>query len=112
MTQQEANTLRQEIVSVSRQIEILRGPEFADTVPEIGVAIEALERYKQAAQQQVAEFDRQTAPMAAAAPAQAGANPVIPGVGQIDLAALNANPLLAGLVQLLAGQGAAPAAHA
>ena len=49
MTQEQINTLRQDITNVTRQIQILSGPEFADTVPEVTTAKTALERYKQAA---------------------------------------------------------------
>ena len=58
MTQEQINTLRQDITNVTRQIQILSGPEFADTVPEVATAKTALERYKEAAEGHVAEWDR------------------------------------------------------
>lgn len=57
MTQEQINTLRQDIVNVTRQIQVLSGPEFADTVPEIGTAKAALEAYKAEAERQVAEYE-------------------------------------------------------
>lgn len=57
MTQEQINALRQDIVNVTRQIQVLSGPEFADTVPEIGTAKAALEAYKAEAERQVAEYE-------------------------------------------------------
>ena len=58
LSQEHIATLRQEIPMVTRQIQLISGPEFADTVPEVAVAKAALERYKQAAEAHVAEWDR------------------------------------------------------
>ena len=57
LSQEHIATLRQEIPMVTRQIQLISGPEFADTVPEVAVAKAALERYKQAAEEYVAEWD-------------------------------------------------------
>lgn len=82
MTQEQLNQLSQEIVKVSRQIEILNGPEFADTVPQIESAKEALIAYKNEAEAQIRAHQAQAA---AAAPAAApAANPF----GQINMQAL------------------------
>ena len=83
MTQEQLNQLSQEIVKVSRQIEILNGPEFADTVPQVETAKEALIAYKQEAEAQIRAHQAQAA---AAAPAAApAANPMF---GQINMQAL------------------------
>lgn len=60
LSQEHIATLRQEIPMVTRQIQLISGPEFADTVPEVAVARFALERYKQAAEAHVAEWDRRS----------------------------------------------------
>lgn len=96
MTQEQFNQLNQEIVKVNRQIEILNGPEFADTVPEVGEAKRALQNYVAEAQARVAEYNAQHA-----APA-VGAAPAAGMFGQVNTAAL---------AQLVAAlQSAAPAA--
>ena len=96
MTQEQFNQLNQEIVKVNRQIEILNGPEFADTVPEVGEAKQALQNYVAEAQARVAEYNAQHA-----APA-VGAAPAAGMFGQVNTAALT---------QLVAAlQSAAPAA--
>lgn len=94
MTQEQLNQLSQEIVMVSRQIEILNGPEFADTVPQVETAKEALIAYKNDAEAQIRAHQAQAA---AAAPA---ANPF----GQINMQALGQ------LVAALQQAGTAPAA--
>ena len=94
MTQEQLNQLSQEIVKVSRQIEILNGPEFADTVPQVESAKEALIAYKREAEAQISAHQAQAA---AAAPA---ANPF----GQINMQALGQ------LVAALQQAGTAPAA--
>lgn len=94
MTQEQLNQLSQEIVKVSRQIEILNGPEFADTVPQVETAKEALIAYKNDAEAQIRAHQAQAA---AAAPA---ANPF----GQINMQALGQ------LVAALQQAGTAPAA--
>lgn len=78
MTQEQINQLRQEVPMIARQIEILNGPEFADTVPQIATAIEALENYKNEASRIVSEWD------AAHAPAQPVMPAVRPGILNLD----------------------------
>lgn len=98
MTQEQLNQLSQEIVKVSRQIEILNGPEFADTVPQVEDAKQALIAYKNEAEAQIRAHQAQAA---AAAPAAASAaNPF----GQINMQALGQ------LVAALQQAGTAPAA--
>ena len=97
MTQEQLNQLSQEIVKVSRQIEILNGPEFADTVPQVETAKEALIAYKNEAEAQIRAHQAQPAAAPAAAPA---ANPF----GQINMQALGQ------LVAALQQAGTAPAA--
>lgn len=129
MTQEQLNQLSQEIVKVSRQIEILNGPEFADTVPQVETAKEALIAYKNEAEAQIRAHQAQAAAVApAAAPAanpfgainmqalgqlvaalqQAGTAPAAP-VAPAPQAAVAANPL-ASLLATLA-QSAVPAAQ-
>ena len=84
MTQEQINTLRQDITNVTRQIQILSGPEFADTVPEVATAKTALERYKQAAEEQIAAYE------AANRPAQPAVAPATAAPGQINIAGLTA----------------------
>lgn len=97
MTQEQFNQLSQEIPMISRQIEILNGPEFADTVPEVETAKEALIAYKREAEAQINAHQAQ----AAAAPA---ANPF----SQINMQALG--QLVAALQQV--GAALAPQATA
>jgi len=109
MTQEQINSLRQDITNVTRQIQILSGPEFADTVPEIGNAKMALEQYKAEAERQVAAYD------AANRPAQTTVTPAVGGVapGQVNLSALTAaiqsNPALQSILGALLQNAAAPA---
>ena len=109
MTQEQINSLRQDIINVTRQIQILSGPEFADTVPEIGNAKMALEQYKAEAERQVAAYE------AANRPAQATVAPAVGGVapGQVNLSALTAaiqsNPALQSILGALLQNAAAPA---
>lgn len=104
MTQEQLNQLSQEIVKVSRQIEILNGPEFADTVPQVETAKEALIAYKREAEAQISAHQAQVAPAApAAAPA---ANPF----GQINMQALG--QLITALQQAGTAPAAAPVAPA
>lgn len=109
MTQEQINALRQDIVNVTRQIQVLSGPEFADTVPEIGTAKAALEAYKAEAERQVAEYE------AANRPVQATAAPAVGGIapGQVNLAALTAgiqsNPTLQSILRTLFQNAAASA---
>ena len=109
MTQEQFNALRQDIVNVTRQIQVLSGPEFADTVPEIETAKHALEAYKAEAERQVAEYE------AANRTVQATAAPSAGGVasGQVNLAALTAaiqsNPTLQSILGTLLQNAAASA---
>ena len=107
MTQEQINTLRQDIANVTRQIQILSGPEFADTVPEIETAKHALEAYKAEAERQVAEYEAARTAQAAA-PSVAGVSP-----SQVNLAALTAaiqsNPTLQSILGTLLQNAAASA---
>lgn len=107
MTQEQINALRQDIVNVTRQIQVLSGPEFADTVPEIGTAKAALEAYKAEAERQVAEYEAAHTTQAAA-PSATGVSP-----GQVNLAALTAaiqsNPTLQSILGTLLQNAAASA---
>lgn len=58
LNQEQINTLRHEIPMITRQIELMTGPEFQNTVPEVATAISALQHYKEAAEGHVAEWDR------------------------------------------------------
>lgn len=124
-TQEQINQLRQEINSVGRQITILSGPEFAESVPEIANAIRALTNYKNHAAGIVAQWDAEhgTAQPAmpavrpgilnlagifggAAAPAAQVAPAAVPAqaAAGIDINALRANPLFQALVAAMAPQ--------
>lgn len=107
MTQEQINALRQEIVNRTRQIQILSGPEFADTVPEIAEAKAAIEACKAEAERQVAEYEAARTAQAAA-PSAASVSP-----GQVNLAALTAaiqsNPTLQSILGTLLQNAAAPA---
>ena len=108
MTQEQFNTLRQDIANVTRQIQVLSGPEFADTVPEIETAKHALEAYKAEAERQVAEYEASRASQATAAPSAGGVSQ-----GQVNLAALTAaiqsNPTLQSILGTLLQNAAASA---
>ena len=120
LSQEHIDTLRQEIPMVTRQIQLISGPEFADTVPEVAVARFALERYKQAAEAHVAEWDRAHRPpiqshllnlgafynpgaaqAQAAAPAPATEPAPATGVNPELVASIAGNPALAALIQAL-----------
>ena len=58
LNQEHIATLRQEIPMITRQIQLISGPEFANSVPEIAAAKQALEAYKAEAERHVAEWDR------------------------------------------------------
>lgn len=58
LNQEHINTLRQEIPMITRQIQLISGPEFANSVPEVANAKRALEAYKAEAERHVAEWDR------------------------------------------------------
>jgi len=57
LNQEQIATLRQEIPMITRQIQLISGPEFANTVPEIANAKRALEVYKAEAERHVAAWD-------------------------------------------------------
>ena len=120
LSQEHIATLRQEIPMVTRQIQLISGPEFADTVPEVAVARFALERYKQAAEAHVAEWDRAHRPpiqshllnlgafynpgaaqAQAAAPTPATEPAPAAGVNPELVASIARNPALAALIQAL-----------
>ena len=58
LNQEHIATLRQEIPMITRQIQLISGPEFTNTVPEVAAAKQALEAYKAEAERHVAEWDR------------------------------------------------------
>lgn len=122
MTQAHINTLRQEIPMITRQIQLISGPEFANTVPEVAAAKAALEQYKMAAEGHVAAWDAEHRPPIqshllnldayynpGATPAQPVAQPAaqptptspIAGVNPDLVASIAQNPALAALLQAL-----------
>ena len=120
LSQEHIATLRQEIPMVARQIQLISGPEFADTVPEVAIAKAALERYKRAAEEHVAEWDSAHQPPVqsrllnlgalynpgaaqaqAAAPAPATEPAPATGVNPELVASIAGNPALAALIQAL-----------
>ena len=120
LSQEHIATLRQEIPMVTRQIQLISGPEFADTVPEVAIAKAALERYKRAAEEHVAEWDNAHQPPVqsrllnlgalynpgaaqaqAAAPAPATEPVPAAGVNPELVASIAGNPALAALIQAL-----------
>ena len=120
LSQEHIATLRQEIPMVTRQIQLISGPEFADTVPEVAIAKAALERYKRAAEEHVAEWDSAHRPPVqsrllnlgalynpvaaqaqAAAPAPATEPVPAAGVNPELVASIAGNPALAALIQAL-----------
>ena len=116
LSQEHIATLRQEIPMVTRQIQLISGPEFTDTVPEVAVAKAALERYKRAAEEHVAEWDSAHQPPvqsrllnlgafynpgAAQAPAPATEPAPAAGVNPELVASIAGNPALAALIQAL-----------
>ena len=120
LSQEHIATLRQEIPMVTRQIQLISGPEFADTVPEVAIAKAALERYKRAAEEHVAEWDSAHQPpvqsrllnlgalynpgavqVQAAAPAPATEPAPAAGVNPELVASIAGNPALAALIQAL-----------
>lgn len=62
LNQEHIATLRQEIPMITRQIQLISGPEFANSVPEIAIAKQALEAYKAEAERHVAAWDREHQP--------------------------------------------------
>lgn len=118
LSQEHIATLRQEITMVTRQIQLISGPEFTDTVPEVAIAKAALERYKRAAEEHVAEWDNAHQPPVqsrllnlgafynpgaaqAAAPAPATEPAPATGVNPELVASIARNPALAALIQAL-----------
>ena len=120
LSQEHIATLRQEISMVTRQIQLISGPEFTDTVPEVAIAKAALERYKRAAEEHVAEWDNAHQPPVqsrllnlgalynpgaaqaqAAAPAPATEPAPATGVNPELVASIARNPALAALIQAL-----------
>lgn len=120
LSQEHITTLRQEIPMVTRQIQLISGPEFTDTVPEVAIAKAALERYKRAAEEHVAEWDSAHQPPVqsrllnlgvfynpgaaqaqAAAPAPATEPAPATGVNPELVASIARNPALAALIQAL-----------
>lgn len=118
LSQEHIATLRQEIPMVARQIQLISGPEFADTVPEVAIAKAALERYKRAAEEHVAEWDSAHQPPVqsrllnlgafynpgatpAPSPTPAPAPAPTAGVNPELVASIAGNPALAALIQAL-----------
>ena len=105
---------------VTRQIQLISGSEFTDTVPEVAIAKAALERYKRAAEEHVAEWDSAHRPPVqsrllnlgafynpgaaqaqAAAPAPATEPAPAASVNPELVASIAGNPALAALIQAL-----------
>ena len=120
LSQEHIATLRQEIPMVTRQIQLISGPEFTDTVPEVAIAKAALERYKRTAEEYVAEWDNAHQPPVqsrllnlgafynpgaaqaqAAAPTPATEPAPAAGVNPELVASIARNPALAALIQAL-----------
>ena len=118
LSQEHIATLRQEIPMVTRQIQLISGPEFADTVPEVAIAKAALERYKRAAEEHVAEWDSAHQPPVqsrllnlgafynpgatpAPSPTPAPAPAPTAGVNPELIASIARNPAVAALIQAL-----------
>lgn len=120
LSQEHIATLRQEIPMITRQIQLISGPEFTDTVPEVAIAKAALERYKRAAEEHIAEWDNAHQPPVqsrllnlgvlynpgaaqaqAAAPAPATEPAPATGVNPELVASIARNPALAALIQAL-----------
>ena len=118
LSQEHIATLRQEIPMVTRQIQLISGPEFADTVPEVAIAKAALERYKRAAAEHVAEWDSAHQPPVqsrllnlgalynpgatpAPSPTPAPAPAPTAGVNPELIASIAQNPAVAALIQAL-----------
>lgn len=112
LNQEHIAMLRQEIPMITRQIQLISGPEFANTVPEVAAAKQALEHYKAEAERHVAAWDAAHQPPiqsrllnlgafynpgATPAPAPtptAGVNPEL-------IASIAQNPAVAALLQAL-----------
>ena len=118
LSQEHINTLRQEIPMITRQIQLISGPEFANTVPEVANAKQALEAYKAEAERHVAEWDRAHQPPVqsrllnlgayynpgatpAPAPTPASAPAPTAGVNPDLIASVAQNPAFAAFLQAL-----------
>ena len=122
LSQEHIATLRQEIPMVTRQIQLISGPEFANPVPGtadvLAIAKAALERYKRTAEEYVAEWDSAHQPPVqsrllnlgafynpgtaqAAAPAPATEPAPAAGVNPELVASIAGNPTLTALLQAL-----------
>lgn len=118
LNQEHIATLRQEIPMITRQIQLISGPEFVITVPEVANAKRALEAYKAEAERHVADWDRAHQPPVqsrllnlgayynpGATPAQAPTPAPAPaptaGVNPELIASIAQNPALAALLQAL-----------
>lgn len=118
LNQEHIATLRQEIPMIARQIQLISGPEFANTVPEVANAKRALEAYKAEAERHVAEWDRAHQPPVqsrllnlgayynpgatpAPTPTSAPAPAPTAGVNPELIASIAQNPAFAALLQAL-----------
>ena len=118
LNQEHIATLRQEIPMITRQIQLISGPEFANTVPEVAAAKAALEQYKQAAEAHVAAWDAAHQPpiqsrllnlgafynpgaTPAPTPTPAPAPAPTAGVNPELIASIAQNPAVAALIQAL-----------
>ena len=118
LNQEHINTLRQEIPMITRQIQLISGPEFVITVPEVANAKQALEAYKAEAERHVAEWDRAHQPpvqsrllnlgayynpgaIPAPSPTPASAPAPTAGVNPDLIASVAQNPAFAALLQAL-----------
>lgn len=62
MTQEQITTLKNEIVSLNKQVDTLNSEVFADTVPEIETAKTAIKNYIAKAQAEIDKFEAEHAP--------------------------------------------------
>ena len=62
MTQEQITTLKNEIVSLNKQVDTLNSEVFADTVPEIDTAKTAIKNYIAKAQAEIDKFEAEHAP--------------------------------------------------
>jgi hypothetical protein len=118
LNQEHIATLRQEIPMITRQIQLISGPEFANTVPEVAAAKQALEAYKAEAERHVAAWDAAHQPpiqsrllnlgafynpgaTPAPSPTPAPAPSPTAGVNPELIASIAQNPAFAALLQAL-----------
>ena len=118
LSQEQIATLRQEIPMITRQIQLISGPEFANTVPEVAAAKQALEAYKAEAERHVAAWDAAHQPpiqsrllnlgafynpgaTPAPSPTPAPAPAPTAGVNPDLIASIAQNPAVAALLQAL-----------